>query len=131
LLRVAEARDQADAVATKKRKKVEPKRAPIKADDFPTYDREVIKSLELMSNILPEVIELYAAAVEIAEIAPSFTQYGEQVSTSSGYSDPVGNMASDPRRSQRNKQIKEARKSTKAALKHLKAALYWSASASG
>ena len=50
-------------MATKKRKKVEPKRAPIKADDFPTYDREIIKSLQLMSEILPEVLELYAAAV--------------------------------------------------------------------
>ena len=115
----------------KKPKKVQPKRVPVDANKYASFDKEVIKSLQLIEEIIPEIIELYSTAVELAEIAPGSTKYGEQVSTSSGHSDPVGDMAVDPRRSQRAKQIKEARKSTKAALEHARAALYWTASASG
>lgn len=118
-------------MANKKRsKRIEPKKVPVDADKYNSFDKEVIKSLQVMETLLPEIIELYATAVELAEIAPSSTQYGERVSTSSGHSDPVGDMAVDPRRSQRSRQIKEARKSTKAALEHARAALYWSATAS-
>ena len=129
--RLVEERDRLVVANKKKPKKIQPKRVAINADNYASFDKEVIKSLQLIEKLMPEIIELYTTAVEIAEIAPSSTQYGEQVSTSSGHSDPVGDMAVDPRRSQRTHQIKEARRHAKAALQSAKDALYWSAAASG
>jgi hypothetical protein len=99
-------------------------------DAFDSYDREALRSAEMIRQLAGDVIELYSTGVEINDPSPGAIQY-EQTGRSTDISDPTGNAATDPRRQQRHGQLRATRLALKASLRHLRHALYNSAAAAG
>ena len=99
-------------------------------DAFDSYDREALRTAEMIQQLAGDILELYKAGIELNDPSPGAIQYGDP-SRSSEISDPTANAAINPRRQQRAQQLRASRIALTASLRDLRAALYNAAAAAG
>ena len=96
-----------------------------------TYDLEVIKFIDHLQIMLPVIRQQYVNAVEAQDITVQATQFEEVLSVSSGVpADPVGTIATDPRRKQRREHMSKTRSVISKVHSMTQEALHFSARAS-
>ena len=99
-------------------------------DSFDSFDREALRTAEMIQQLAGDVIELYMTGVELNDPTPRSVPY-DQPTRNNDLSDPTGNAATNPRRHQRHRQLKASRLALAESLKQLRHALYNSAAAAG
>ena len=99
-------------------------------DAYDSFDREALRTAEMIQNLAADVIELYKTGVELNDPSPGAIQY-EQSIGSSDISDPTGNAVTNPRRHQRSDQLKATRIALSKSLRDVRHALYNAAAAAG
>mgnify|MGYP003643110395 FL=1 len=104
---------------------------PALPEGWHSYDLEVIKFIDHLEIMLPVIRQHYIDAVELQDITIQSSKFEEVLTMSSELpADPVGMIATDPRRKQRREHMTKTRSLIKKIESSFMEVLHFSAKAS-